>query len=79
LPCCREGSGFDSLNIQLRGDKEDKAFIHQSLEILAKAVRTDGHSKAALAERPDILQSVSELLAYEQVTARITFRSSAPV
>ena len=69
---CREGSGFDSLATQLRASKEDKAFIHLSLEILSQAVRNDGHCKATLADREDILQYLAQLLAYEQVRLSMT-------
>ena len=64
---CREGSGFESLATQLSTSKDNKAFVHLSLEILSQAVRDDGHCKAALADRQDILKSLAELLAYEQV------------
>lgn len=70
---CRQKDGFEVLGAQMRASKVDDSSLTQlSLEILAAAVRLDGHCKTALSEKPDILQCITKLLAHEQVRALCT-------
>ena len=65
----RAVDGFETLAGLMTGGKEhDKAQTHLVLELISAAVRVDGGCKAALAEKPDILKSISSLLAFEQVS-----------
>lgn len=66
--CCRDQGGLEILANHLKTSKDkDKVSTHLSLEIIAGAVRSDRHAKKALIEKPDVLKSIVELLAFEQV------------
>jgi hypothetical protein len=70
---CRQKGGFEALGAQMRASKvDDDGLTQLSLEILAAAVRLDGHCKAAISEKPDILQCITKLLANEQVKSLCT-------